>query len=449
MRAGLIGILIVIAVVVVVALNSLFVTTPTQQALVLQFGEVRQAIRQPGLNVKIPLIQDVLFLDKRILDLNVPTQEIIAADQKRLVVDAFMRYRVANPVRFYQTVNNVREGAARLSTFVQASLRAVLADATFQAIVRDDRQALTQRIAEDVARRAQDIGVEIVDVRIRRADLPEANSEAIYRRMRTEREQEATEIRARGREAAARVEAAADRTATVLRAEADREAEQIRGEGDARKNAIFARAYTVDPQFFAFYRAMQAYETGLKASDTRLILSPDADFFRYFNDPLGRTAELPPAEVAEAPQPNQGPLPDIAAEVPPALDRNADTKDLLPEIAPVPGAEEDVPSMSDTSADIDAEEDAALDEEAAVDAGEPSPAVASEAEAARLEAEEAEESAAQETGESAAATDAAPASEEVSPASPDAASAGTPAETSADTEAAPASTDERPVEPAQ
>ncbi|WMS43306.1 protease modulator HflC [Acuticoccus sp. MNP-M23] len=292
MRVGLIAFLVILAAVVVAALNSFFIINPTQQALVLQFGEVRQAVRDPGINAKIPFVQDVRYLDKRVLDLNVPAQEIIAADQKRLVVDAFMRYQIANPVRFYQTVNNVNEGASRLSTYAQSSLRAVLADATFQDIVRDDRPELMSRIQQDVAARARDIGVEVVDVKIRRADLPEANSEAIFQRMQTEREQEATQIRAQGREASQRVRAAADRTATVLRAEAQREAEQVRGQGDGRKNAIFAEAYTQDPQFFAFYRAMQAYVESLAAQDTRLVLSPDADFFRYFNDPAGlsRTA---------------------------------------------------------------------------------------------------------------------------------------------------------------
>ncbi|MEM9222328.1 MAG: protease modulator HflC [Pseudomonadota bacterium] len=289
MRIGIVGAIILLIAGGIVALNSFFIVNPMQQALVLQFGEVRQAIREPGLNAKIPIVQDVLFLDKRVLDLNVPAQEIIASDQKRLVVDAFMRYRIANPVRFYQTVNNVSEGATRLSTFAQSSLRAVLADATFQDIVRDDRPELMRRISADVAARARDIGVDVVDVKIRRADLPEANSEAIYARMQTERVQEATQIRAQGREAAQRVRAAADRSATVLRAEAQREAEQIRGQGDGQKNAIFARAYSQDAQFFAFYRAMQAYEDALAANDTRLVLSPDADFFRYFNDPLGQS----------------------------------------------------------------------------------------------------------------------------------------------------------------
>lgn len=335
MRIGLISLLIAGVVAIVVALNSFFVVNPTQQALVLQFGEVRQAVREPGLNLKIPVVQDVLFLDKRVLDLNVPAQEIIASDQKRLVVDAFMRYRIANPVRFFQTVNNVREGATRLSTFAQSSLRAVLADASFTDIVRDDRPELMDRITSDVSARARDIGVEVVDVKIRRADLPEANSEAIFARMQTERVQEATQIRAQGQEAAQRVRAAAERTATVLRAEAQREAEQVRGQGDGQANAIFAQAYSQDPNFFTFYRAMQAYEGALAADDTRLVLSPDAEFFRYFNDPSGvmrasapaatqpvlpaapAAADLEPQAEEEVSAVEEGTTPTVPGETPP------------------------------------------------------------------------------------------------------------------------------------
>jgi membrane protease subunit HflC len=320
MRAGLIALVVVIGLAVFGALQSFFITTPVQQALVLQFGEVRQAVREPGLNAKIPFIQDVIFLDKRVLDLNVPAQEIIAADQKRLVVDAFMRYRIVDPVRFYQTVNNVREGQSRLNTFVQSSLRAVLADATFTEIVREERPQLMQRIARQVTDRADDIGVEVVDVRIRRADLPTANSEAIFRRMRTEREQEATEIRAEGQEAARRITAAADRTATVLVAEAQRESEQIRGEGDALRSAIFADAYGRDPDFFAFFRAMQAYEQAMLEGDTRLVLSPNAEFFRYFNNPMGVARAARATVEAEtgvdlpavSPEADTGDVPDAA-----------------------------------------------------------------------------------------------------------------------------------------
>lgn len=287
MRASLVALAIAAVAVLILLYSAVFIVNPTQQALVLRFGEVRTAIRDPGLNFKLPLVEDVMFLDKRILDLDTPTQEIIAADQKRLVVDAFARYRIENPVLFFQSVNNVAEGSTRLATFLQSALRAVLAEASFEQIVRDDRPGLMERIRLEVEARAAEIGMQVIDVRIRRADLPEANSQAIYRRMQTERQQEATQIRARGAEAAQRIRALADRTGLVIRAEANRESEQIRGDGDARRNEIFAAAYTRDPQFFSFYRSMQAYQQGLRPEGTRLIISPNSDFFRYFNDPQG------------------------------------------------------------------------------------------------------------------------------------------------------------------
>ncbi|MEW5424737.1 protease modulator HflC [Amorphus sp. 3PC139-8] len=287
MRAGLIAIIAVVVGALILINTSLFVLNPTQQALILQFGQVRRAVTDPGLYFKIPFVQNVLFLDKRILDLDVPAQEIIAEDQKRLVVDAFARYRISNPVLFYQSVNNVAEGASRLSTFMQSAVRAVLADASFTEIVRDDRPQLMDRIRQEVQSRANSLGIEVVDVRIRRADLPEANSQAIFRRMQTERQQEATEIRAEGEEAAQRIRANADRQATVIIAEANRESDQIRGQGDAQRSSIFAEAYNRDPGFFAFYRSMQAYESSLNSDDTRLVISPKSEFFRYFNSPTG------------------------------------------------------------------------------------------------------------------------------------------------------------------
>ncbi len=298
MRGGIVG-LIVAAAIAVIGYASVFIVTPAQQAIVLQFGEVRRAVTAPGLNFKIPFIQNVVYLDKRVLDLQVPELEAIAADQKRLVVDAFARYRIVNPVLFYQTVNNVDEGNRRLSTFVQSSIRSVLAEESFLAVVRDSRPDLMRRIRDDVQRRANGIGVEVVDVRLRRADLPEANSQAIFSRMQTERQREATEIRAQGAEAAARIRAQADRQATVIIAEANRTSDEVRGEGDARRAAIFAGAFGKDPDFFAFFRSMQAYEAALKPESTRMVLSPDSDFFRYFNDPKGRTA--PPRAPAAAP----------------------------------------------------------------------------------------------------------------------------------------------------
>ncbi len=241
---------------------------------------------EPGLKFKLPW-QNVIVLDKRILDLNMPPLEAIVADKKRLTVDAFARYRITNPVRFYQSVNNVEQGSRRLATFLQSSLRSELAKATFVQVVRDERSELMEQIRQDVDKSAAAIGMDVIDVKIRRADLPEANSQAIFRRMQTERQREATEIRAQGEEQSRRIKSRADRDATVLVAEAQRDGEIIRGDGDAAANQIFAAAYGQDPSFFEFYRSMQAYRTSMENGDTSLVLSPDSDFFRYFNDASG------------------------------------------------------------------------------------------------------------------------------------------------------------------
>ena len=313
MKTGIFGgLLVVLAAIVFAVYSASFIVYPTQQALVLQFGEVKRPVVKPGLYFKIPFIQNVVMIDRRILDLDTPPQEVIASDQKRLVVDAFARYRIADPILFYQTVNrgSLVDANSRLSTFLSSALRAVLADASFVAVVRDKRPELMAEIRKRVGLRAAGIGVEMVDVRIRRADLPEANSQAIYKRMETERQREATEIRAQGEEAARRIRAQANRTATVILAEANREGEQIRGDGDAKRNAIFAEAFTRDPDFFAFYRSMLAYEKGLQASDTRMVLSPESSFFEYFRDPGGDSAAASATSGA-------GPADDASIAVPP------------------------------------------------------------------------------------------------------------------------------------
>lgn len=290
MRIGIVAI-IVAAVLAVAAYTSVFIVYPTQQALVLQFGNVTRAVVAPGWYFKIPFIQNVVLIDRRILDLDVPELEAIASDQKRLVVDAFARYRIENPVVFYQTVNNVTEGSRRLATFVQSAVRAVLADATFIEVVRDSRPQMMERIRADVERRAAGIGVEVVDVRLRRADLPQANSEAIFQRMQTERQREATEIRAQGEEAARRIRALAERQATVVVAEATSASEQLRGAGDAERSRILADAYSRDPSFFSFFRSMQAYDKALATPETRFVLTPNSDFFRFLNvDGASRSA---------------------------------------------------------------------------------------------------------------------------------------------------------------
>lgn len=273
---------------VVLAYSTLFTVRMTEQALVLQFGDPRVAITEPGLNWKIPFIQNVIYFDKRILNLDSPAEEIIAGDQKRLVVDAFARYHIVDPLKFYQAVRDIRQAETRLRPVFVSALRNVLGEESLETLVRDDRSGLMVRIKDDFNTATANLGVEIIDVRIRRADLPDANSQAVFRRMQTEREREAAELRAQGAETAQRIQSRADRDVTVLLAEAQRESDTIRGEGDAKRNEIFADAYGRDPEFFSFYRSMLAYEAGLKGETTTMVISPESDFFRYFGDQTGR-----------------------------------------------------------------------------------------------------------------------------------------------------------------
>jgi membrane protease subunit HflC len=298
--------LVIIVVIALIAYWSIYIVDQTQQALLLRFGEPVRVTTEPGLFFKLPLVDTVVYLEKRILDLDSPPLEIIASDQKRLVVDAFARYKIVNPLRFFQSVGTVQGADSRLSQFLNSAVRRVLGEATFIQLVRDERADLMLRITEQVDREAAGIGVQLVDVKIRRADLPAENSAAIYQRMQTERQREATEIRAQGEEASRRIRAGADRTVTVLVAEANGESERLRGDGDAQVNRIFAEAYGKDPDFFAFYRAMLAYQQGLRPTDTRLVIAPDSDFFRYFNDPMG---VVPGAESTPVPAPAPPPAP--------------------------------------------------------------------------------------------------------------------------------------------
>lgn len=279
--------LVILGAIGIVAYLSLFVVQQTEQALVLRFGEPVQTYLEPGLYTKIPLIDNVERFDKRILDLDSPPLEIIASDQKRLVVDAFGRFRIVNPLVFFRSVGTIAIADQRLSVLLNSAVRQVLGEVSFESVVRDERSELMGRIALRVNREAEDLGIEIVDVLIRRADLPEANSQAIYQRMQTERQQEATGIRGQGEQAARRIRAEADRAATVIVAEANRESEQLRGDGDAARTGIFADAYGRDPEFFDFFRSMQAYQVGLRSDATSMVISPDSEFFRYFNGALG------------------------------------------------------------------------------------------------------------------------------------------------------------------
>lgn len=270
---------------------SAFVVQQTQQALVLRFGAISRVISAPGLNFKAPFIDNVITIDKRILDLDLPVQEILASDQNRLQVDAFARYRITDPLRFFQAVNNVPRANQQLSQIVNSSARNILAEATTTAIVRTDRAALMNKIQEDVNRQARGFGIEIVDVRLTRVDLPAANSQAVFQRMQTERQREAADLRANGSQASQEIRSRADRDVQVIIGEANRRSEETRGQGDAERNRVFAEAFERDPGFFTFWRSMQAYEQSLKAGETRMVLSPTSDFFRYFNDPQGRARQ--------------------------------------------------------------------------------------------------------------------------------------------------------------
>jgi len=267
---------------VVLASFSLYTLPETRQAIVLQFGRPIMTHTEPGLKFKLPW-QNTVLLDNRVLNLDVPPQEVTTSDQKRMIVDAFARFQITDPLKLYQRVFNENGARDFLSTPIQSQLRQVLGKQTFNTLLSAERNALMDQIREGANVAAQDLGVDLVDVRIKRADLPKANSEAIYRRMTTEREQEAREIRARGEEAKLRIRAEADRERTVLLAEAEQESQTKRGDGDAQSIRIFANAFERDEEFFGFYRSMQAYRESLKKSDTTMVLSPDSQFFEYFD----------------------------------------------------------------------------------------------------------------------------------------------------------------------
>jgi membrane protease subunit HflC len=303
LAGGVIAALIIVA--LIVAYGALFTVYQTRQALVVRLGQPVRVVTEPGLHSKVPLIDSVINIDKRILDLENPAQEVIASDQKRLVVDAFARYRIKEPLKFYQTVGTVEGANLQLSILLNSALRRVLGEATLTQVVRDQRENLMARVREALDGEAQAFGISVVDVRIRRADLPEQNSQAVYQRMQTERQQEAAQFRAQGTQRAQEIRAKADREVTVLLAEAQSKGEQTRGEGDAERNRIFAEAYGQDPDFFSFYRSMQAYEAGLRPNDTRMLLKPDSDFFRYFVDPSGKLRQggTPPGAAPPAASP--------------------------------------------------------------------------------------------------------------------------------------------------
>jgi len=261
---------------------SLFTVKEINQAIVLQFGDPKKVIAVPGLQVKIPFIQNVVFIDRRILSLDPAPEEVIASDQKRLIVDAYARFRIVDPLKFYISVGDERVARSRLATIINSRLRSVLGTQSLATLLSEDRAKQMAIIQDGVNVEAEKFGITIIDVRIKRADLPQANSEAIYKRMQTEREREAKEFRAKGAEMAVTITSTADKEVTVLLANAKKQSEIMKGEGDGQRNKIFAQAFGKDPEFFSFYRAMQAYETALIGGDTSVILSPDSDFFKFF-----------------------------------------------------------------------------------------------------------------------------------------------------------------------
>ena len=272
----------IIIVLAIITYLSLFTVKEINQAIVLQFGNPKQVITQAGLQWKIPFVQNVVFLDRRILSLDPAPEEVIASDQKRLIVDAYSRFTIIDPLKFYISVGNEMVARSRLATIINSRIRNVLGKQSLATLLSEERGRQMAIIQEGVNEEAKKFGIEIIDVRIKRADLPQANSEAIYKRMQTEREREAKEFRARGAEMAVTITSTADKEVTVILANADKQSEIMKGEGDGIRNKIFADAFGQDPEFFSFYRAMQAYEKALIGGETTMILSPDSDFFKYF-----------------------------------------------------------------------------------------------------------------------------------------------------------------------
>jgi len=268
--------------------SALFTVYQTDQALVLRLGQPIRAVTQAGLNLRIPLLDSVVYIDHRILDLEIPAQEVIASDQTRLVIDAFARYRINDALKFYQTIGSVEDANSRLSILLNSALRRVLGKAIATDIVRDKRSQLMALVRGQLENEAKFFGIAVVDVRIKHANLPPQNSQAVYQRMQTERQRQAAAFRAQGSQRSLEIRAKADRDATILIAQATAASEQVRGDGDAARNRIYAAAYERDPEFFAFYRTMQAYENALPVRNTRMLLTPNSDFFRYFGDPMGR-----------------------------------------------------------------------------------------------------------------------------------------------------------------
>lgn len=274
-------------VVLIAAFGSAFTVDQTEQALVLQLGDPVRPISEPGLHFKWPIIQNVVFFDKRILDMEPPAEEVIASDQKRLVVDSYARFRISNPLQFYQTVGSEAVADTRLVSIISSTVRLVIGNVPLASVVAEQRAAVMQQIRDDVNNQAKSYGIDLVDVRIRRADLPAENSQAVFERMKTERQREAAQFRAEGAREANKIKAGADRQRIETLADSQKQAQILRGEGDAEATKIYADAFNRDPNFYAFYRSLEAYRTALANQNTTLVLSPDSEFFRFFESSAG------------------------------------------------------------------------------------------------------------------------------------------------------------------
>ena len=280
----------IILIFLLIFFSALFIVRQTEQALVLQFGDPIRVIKEPGLKIKIPLIQNAIFYDTRVLDFDAEVEEVILSDQKRLLVDAFIRYQIVDPLKFYQTVSNEAGFKARVGGILSGSLRRVLGSDPLEVVLSQDRFELMEKIQEGIDVETINFGVKMVDVRIKRADLPKANSEAIFARMRAEREKEARQFRAEGSEESQRIKSKAEKEKAVILANANKESQTIRGEGDGESVRIYAETFKKDEDFFSFFRSMEAYKKAFKDGDDEptLILSPDSDFFKYFDSKSGK-----------------------------------------------------------------------------------------------------------------------------------------------------------------
>jgi membrane protease subunit HflC len=294
------------------ALSSLFIVDQTETALLLQFGKPERVVSEPGLEVKLPFVQNVIYFDKRLLDVEPPPEEIIASDQKRAIVDTYTRYRITDPLLFYQTVGSEEVVRARLSAMVSSSLRQVVGKVPLSAMLSAQRAAIMHMIRDEVRGEAKSFGIDVVDTRIRRVDLPAQNSEAIYARMNSERQQQAALYRAEGNQQAQTVRAGADRDVTVIVADAQRQAQELRGQGDAAATGIYAKSYGQDEEFYAFYRSLEAYRHALAGHGTTFVLSPQSSFFRYLNGWRGTTGAGGAATPTPAPTPAPAPTPEPA-----------------------------------------------------------------------------------------------------------------------------------------